>query len=142
MDDALLEIREHEGEGYRALVDYGSWRVAILRFEDGLLPGQHTSMERHLQTDEVFVLTKGAGILILGGNAREIGELTLHVMEIGKIYNIKKDAWHTLALSRDGAVLIVEDKDTGDDNSEYMSISEERRQWIAEAVRGQVVPGD
>jgi hypothetical protein len=137
MDESLLEIRDHQGQGYQPLVDHGDWRVAILRFEDGLMPGYHTSMERHLETDEVFVLTKGQGTLVLGGNTSQINALTVQAMEIGKIYNIKKNAWHTLALSPDGSVVIVENRNTTVHNSEYRELSEEQRQWIADAVRAQ-----
>jgi hypothetical protein len=136
MDTAVLEIREHEGEGYKALIDYGSWRVAILRFQDGLLPEQQT-MERHMETDEVFVLTKGQGLLIMGGNSPAVDGLALQAMEIGKIYNIRKNAWHTVALSSDASVLIVENQDTGSHNSEYVDLSVEQRQWIQKAVRQQ-----
>ena len=132
MEEALLEIREHEGKGYRALVDYGAWRVAILRFEDGLLPEHQHSMERHLETDEVFVLTKGQGLLIVGGNEAQIGTLVVQAMEIGKIYNIRRNAWHTLSLSRDASVVIVENQDTGQNNSEYADISAEQRRRIVE----------
>src|SRR5512135_2127232 len=65
VDEKLLEIRDHEGEGYKPLVDHAGWRVAILRFQDGLLAEQQSSMEGHLETDEVFVLTKGEGTLII-----------------------------------------------------------------------------
>ncbi len=72
MDEQLLEIRDYEGEGYQPLVDFGAWRVAILRFLDGLQPERQGTMERHMETDEVFVLTKGKGMLIMGGNAAQI----------------------------------------------------------------------
>ncbi len=137
MHEGILEIHEYQGEGYKALVDYGAWRVAILRFEDGLLPERQTSMERHIETDEVFVLTKGQGALILGGNEAQVDGLALEAMEIGKIYNIKKSVWHTVALSRDASVVIVENQDTERDNSEYVELSGEQRQWIQEAIRGE-----
>ncbi len=137
MHEGILEIHEHQGEGYKALVDYGGWRVAILRFEDGLLPERQTSMERHIETDEVFVLTKGQGALILGGNGAQVDGLALEVMEIGKIYNIKKSVWHTVGLSRDASVVIVENQDTERHNSEYVELSGEQRQWIQEAIRGE-----
>ncbi len=134
MDEDVLEIRSHEGEGYKALVDFGSWRVAILRCENELLPGQQLSMERHLETDEVFMLIQGTGALILGGNGREVGPLQVHAMEIGKLYNVRKNGWHTVSLSRDASVLIVENRDTVRANSEYEAITQEQRQWIAEAA--------
>ncbi len=141
MDENLLEIRDHEGEGYKALVDFAAWRVAILRFQDGLLPEQQSTMERHLETDEVFVLTKGEGTLIIGGNDDEVGQLRLQEMEIGKIYNVRQCAWHSLVLSRDGSVLIVENRDTGEHNSEHGCISEEQRRWIMEAMQRQRAAG-
>jgi ureidoglycolate hydrolase len=117
-------------------VDYESWRVAILCFEEGPLPGSQTMMERHLETDEVFVLTKGNGSLIVGGNGPEVGELAVQVMEIGKIYNVKKCCWHTVLLSRDASVVIVENRDTVRENSEYVDTTGEQRRWIAEAYQG------
>jgi hypothetical protein len=136
MHEGILEIHEHQGEGYKALVDYGGWRVAILRFQDELLPERQTSMERHIETDEVFVLTKGQGLLLLGGNGPQVDELAVQAMEIGKIYNIKKSVWHTVALSRDASVVIVENQDTERHNSEYVDLSAEQRQWIQTAAGG------
>ncbi len=134
MDEDLLEIRWHEGEGYRPLVDYGSWRVAILRFEEGLLPEQQSSMERHMETDEVFVLTQGEGAIILGGNGSKIGSLAMQRMETGRVYNIKCGTWHTVSLSPDASVVIVENRDTARENSEYAELTVEQRHWIVGAA--------
>ncbi len=132
MDERLLEILGHEGQGYSPLVDYESWRVALLRFEEETLPGNQVSMERHLETDEVFVLLQGAGTMIVGGNGCEVGELCAAPMQIGKVYNVRRSAWHTLSLSWDGSVLIVENRDTTEDNSEYRELSREQRERIRE----------
>ncbi len=140
MDEGVLEIRSYEGEGYKPLVDYESWRVAILRFEEGLLPENQSSMERHMETDEVFVLAQGQGTLILGGNGREVAGLAAQRMEAGKIYNVKRSAWHTIWLSRDASVVIVENCNTVRENSEYKKITEEQRRWIVQAL-GEGGPG-
>ncbi len=106
----------------------------MLRFENGLLPEQQSSMERHMETDEVFVLTKGEGTLILGGNGSEPASLALQPMEIGKVYNIRCGAWHTVSLSRDAAVVITENRDTTRENSQYAELTWEQRRWIVEAI--------
>lgn len=80
-------------------------------------------MERHLETDEVFVLTRGEGTIIIGGNGAEPGNLAAQGMEIGKIYNVRKRVWHSVSLSPDAAVVIVENRDTVRENSEYAEIS-------------------
>ena len=47
MDERLLEIREYQGEGYKALIDYGDWRVALLRPSKDATPADITRVERH-----------------------------------------------------------------------------------------------
>ncbi len=132
MDESLLEIRSHEGEGYKPLVDFGSWRVAVYRTPNGPDSGSLQRMERHLETDEVFVLTKGEGTLVLGGNGHELGPLARKKMDIGTIYNVKRCTWHTVVLNREASLLIVENRDTGDHNSEQVMLLAEQKQILLE----------
>jgi ureidoglycolate hydrolase len=137
MDEMLLGIREHTGEGYLPLIDSGEWRVAVLRFLDELLPERIDSMERHLNTDEVFVLMSGRGVLILGGNGDQADEISFWVMEFGKVYNVKRYTWHTILLSLDASVLLVENKDTSRHNSEYSYLMPEQRHPLLQIARGE-----
>ncbi len=135
MEEALLEVLTYEGAGYRPVVDYGSWRVAILR-PPNVSSGESTSsMERHLQTDEVFVLTKGSAILVIGGNAREVASLEFQQMEIGVVYNVKRCAWHTVLLGAEASIIIAENRDTGDGNSERMELGAEQQRLIGEHIK-------
>lgn len=115
--ESLLEIRQYEGLGYQPIIDYGAWRVAILRYHPELEPGAIGSMQRHDETDEVFVLLEGRCILFLGDGDAEIGTIHAVDMQPLKAYNIKQRAWHTHTLSRDAVVLIVENRDTTSANS-------------------------
>ncbi len=136
MEEELLEVRTYEGAGYRPLVNYGSWRVAILRPPDQSSSDPTLSMERHLQTDEVFVLTKGKATLVIGGNEREITRLEFQQMEIGAVYNVKRCAWHTVVLSGEASMIIVENRDTNDSNSEQIMLSARQREAVqAQAAR-------
>jgi len=116
--EQMVEMRSYKGEGYQTLITYDSWRVAVLNYLDELHPANITSMERHLQTDEVFMLVKGEGVLILGGNGPQIEELIACQMEPGSVYNIRFNTWHTILMSKDASVLIVENDNTCDANSE------------------------
>ena len=107
-----LEIKEYDGEGYNRTHTYGAWCVAFLNHADRF--ENTTYLERHLLTDEVFVLLNGWAELLIG----EKGEPMQ--MEPGKIYNIKAGVWHNIHVSRDAKVLIVENSDTGKENSEYL----------------------
>ena len=137
MDETLLEIRNYHGDGYKPLIDYGAWRVAILRYLDALEPDRIDSMERHMETDEVFVLLNGRGVLIIGGNLDQVDRVQPQIMELGELYNVKREVWHTILLTHDASVLIVENKDTGDDNTEFDSLSAGHRQMILEIAENQ-----
>ena len=130
MDERLLEIRQFSGKGYQPLIDFRTWRVAILRREDTSPPGNIESMERHTQTDEVFVLLEGEATLVLGGNAAKVDGIYSQKLEPCKLYNVKQNAWHTALLSHDVSILLVENCDTGVENTEYCDLSEEQRQAI------------
>lgn len=134
-DESLLEIRSYDGSGYQPLIDFGEWRVAILRYLDDIRPDRIDSMERHTQTDEVFILLRGRGLLIMGGNNEQVGEIHWQKMETEKIYNVKQHAWHTILLSRDATVLLVENRDTGNENSEYSRLPPEQRRLILELAK-------
>jgi mannose-6-phosphate isomerase-like protein (cupin superfamily) len=135
MDESLLEIREHNGEGYKPLIDYGEWRVAVLNYLEDLQPDRIKTMERHTETDEVFVLLSGRGVLILGGNRSQVDMILPQRMEAGKIYDVKRNTWHTILLSREASVLLVENKDTGRHNSEYAELTTKLRRSIIETAQ-------
>jgi ureidoglycolate hydrolase len=126
----LIQIHDYTGDGYQPLVTSSNWRVAKLNFLESLLPARIEDMERHLLTDEVFVLLKGRGVLILGSNTAQVDKLTYYEMEFGKIYNVAVNTWHTILLSRDASVLIVENSDTGEDNSETLMLNDRLRKQI------------
>jgi ureidoglycolate hydrolase len=130
MGEELLEIREYTGEGFKPLISFGTWRVAVLNFIEDLHPMKIDTLERHPETDEVFVLTRGQGILFLGEGKSRVANLYPMVMEVGKIYNVKPHTWHTIVLSRDASVIIVENNDTDKNKSEYISLEPEQRHFI------------
>jgi ureidoglycolate hydrolase len=92
-------------------------------------------MERHTETDEVFVLLHGRGVLIIGGNDDQVDSVQPQAMELGELYNVKRNAWHTILLSHDASVLIVENNDTGDHNTEFNDLTSDHRQLILEIAQ-------
>jgi mannose-6-phosphate isomerase-like protein (cupin superfamily) len=129
-DDRLIEIKRFQGEGYRPLVTHAGWRVAVLNYLAELHPTHIAEMERHLATDEVFVLVKGRGVLILGGNKARAEGLMDVEMETGTVYNIRMSTWHGILMSSDASVVIVENDDTCDANSEKCALDEGLRKQI------------
>ena len=61
-----LEIAEHSGGEYKRLVDGPKWTVAALGHSERFDPRTPIRLERHLLTDETFVLLSGTATLLLG----------------------------------------------------------------------------
>jgi hypothetical protein len=132
VSEKLLEVRDHDKEGYRPLIDHGAWRVAILNYSDALRVENLTNMQRHNETDEVFVLLRGRCILFLGEGTDAVTTVHATDMRPCKLYNVKKAVWHTHTLSRNAMVLIVENRDTTLENSPFCSLSDAQRRTIME----------
>ena len=135
MDEKMLEIREYTGPGYQPVIDFSAWRVAILNYLDDIHPEKIDSLERHNETDEVFVLIKGQGILFLGEGELQVKDIFPQVLEPFKMYNVKRNVWHTVVLSRDGSVLIVENRNTSKDNSDYFPLNSEQKSLIVKVAQ-------
>jgi mannose-6-phosphate isomerase-like protein (cupin superfamily) len=135
MDKNVLDIQFFDGIGYKPLIDFNDWRVAILRYIDELQPDRIEQMERHVETDEVFVLLQGRGTLLLGGNGPALDGVHPQPMEPGKLYNVKRNAWHSVLLSKDASVLLVENRDTARENSEYAQLTADQRKIVVEIAQ-------
>ena len=132
IDEHLLEIRGHDGTGFQPLIDYDKWRVAILRYRDDMVPERIFAMQRHVDTDEVFVLLEGHCILFLAEGKNTIKSITAVDMVPRKLYNVKRGVWHSHTLSHDASVLIVENSDTTIKNSPKMLLNDAQRRRIVD----------
>ena len=132
ISEDLLAVKEYQDEGYQPLVSYQNWRVAVLNYCAELLPENIDSMQRHDQTDEVFVLLQGRCILFLGEGEEEITDIYAHDLQPGKVYNVKRSTWHTHTLSEDASVLIVENDDTAEENSPEKKLTSQQQKKLVE----------
>ena len=128
----LLEIHDCKGTGYQTLIDYDKWRIAIMRYCDELLPERIFAMQRHNETDEVFVLLEGRCILFIGEGKDAIESIIGIDLEPRKIYNIKRGVWHSHTLNNDASVLIVENRDTTAQNSPKKLLNDNQRRRISD----------
>lgn len=130
ISENLLEIREHKLSGYKPLVDYANWRVAILNYSDDLRSENISTVQRHNETDEVFVLLRGRCILFLGEGDQTVTAIHGQEMMPHTLYNVKKKVWHSHTLSEDAMVLVVENLDTTYDNSPFCPLTQDQQDFI------------
>jgi ureidoglycolate hydrolase len=135
IEETLLKVDTFEGIGYQPVVDYESWRVAFLRYHPELLPENITQMQRHDETDEVFVLLEGQCILLIGEGKDEIEGVHTVDMQPFLIYNVKRGCWHSHTLSKDARILIVENRETSDNNSPKINLSQQHCEFIIKETR-------
>jgi hypothetical protein len=116
-----LEVHEWNEVGYKPLVFSHDWMVSILNWEPIFDLEKVGEVERHNQTDEVFILTKGKAVLFtIDDQGMQIEE-----MKLGVVYNVCKGAWHTLISTHDASWIIVENRDTHLNDCEFRHLRAE-----------------
>ena len=112
----MIKVGTHSGEGFKVMVESGEWKIGMLRCNErfsGL-----GEMERHMLTDEVFILVSGSATLYTDGEALQ--------MEVGLVYTVPAGVWHHIVVSRDASVVVVENRNTSIENTEkkYFDVQE------------------
>lgn len=129
-----LDILEYRGAGYSRLLSGAKWTVAALNYAERFDEKNIVELERHILTDESFVLLAGEATLLVGENADCVK------MEPLKTYNVRAGAWHNIFVSRDARVLVVENADTSKDNTDYLDLAT-RRVFRKSPEFEEVLPG-
>jgi mannose-6-phosphate isomerase-like protein (cupin superfamily) len=119
-----LETYTWDAMGYSPLVFSDGWQVALLNWEPTFEPANLGEVERHLETDEVFVLLRGRAVLFTWTDAGEVG---LADMVPGMVYNVRAGVWHNLLSTKDAAWVIVENRDTHVHDTHLRQMTEEEQ---------------
>ena len=115
-----VEVLDWEGQGFRPLVKFGNWLVALMNWEQRFDLAGVGDVERHTGTDEVFVLTHGRSVLFIATE----NEIQAFDMEPGVVYNVTKGTWHSVIGTKETTWLIVESNDTSSENTDHRHLDE------------------
>ena len=130
----LVQIEKSDKTGYWRAVEFESWTSAFITYCDDLDIKNLSRSERHRKTDEVFCLLSGCAYLIISGGGEEpLENAEVITMEQGVMYNVKKDVWHQIVVSRDASVLIVEN--ATDHQTERLPLSQKAVDYVKGLVR-------
>ena len=113
----MIEVTAHTAEGFKVMAECGDWKVGMLRYSERF--SRLGEMERHLLTDEVFVLVSGKATLYTESEAVE--------MEQGPVYTVPVGVWHHIVVSEDANVIVVENRNTSIENTEKRYFEQEER---------------
>lgn len=114
-----LEILNSEENGYVMLTKCNGWRIGTVNYCSEI-GGTPKKRERHLNTDEAFILSCGKAWLYIG---EEMHKIQLFP---GRVYNVKKNVWHSVIMEEDSKIFVIEDADTGDENTERIYFGGEK----------------
>lgn len=124
----ILEIHETEQKGFQPLVTFQTWRVAMMTDLQGEPSEKLCRLQRHMKTDEVFILLQGKCILFLADGEDQIEHQFAEDLKLFRVYNVKQGVWHSHILSKDAKIIIVENADTSPNNSQYLQLSDSQRE--------------
>ncbi len=133
----LLEIGRSFEPTYQPVLDFDGWRIAMLRHFDVVDPQAFGRVERHRNTNEVFILTTGQADLIVCDGEAEPSSPQVLSMEAHVAYNIRRSVWHHVVMSPQAHIVLFERSETSSKNTDYAELSFE----IVGALRRQFVVG-
>ncbi len=124
----MLEEIDIQGQGFQPLKDHGFWRIAQLSYDPGVNALDClASLGRHFETEEAFLLLQGEAVMLTAGSQDQPGRFEAVKLVSGKIYVVQRKQWHAAVLKPGSRLLIVENRDTGAENSESHPLSAEEK---------------
>lgn len=134
-----MELQEFEfaGAGMTRVYENEKWMVGIKNWKPANDITGIDCLERHNQTDELFVLLAGACTLLTATEKREGGlEIKATAMEPNKVYNIPRSLWHNTVTTQDTKLILVEDSSTEAANSDVLPLGAEQIAVVRKLVAG------
>lgn len=104
----MIQKFDFKCEDFKVLMQYEGWKIGFLRFSERF--SKFDRLEKHLETDEAFVLLDGSAVIYTENEKIQMQKCTL--------YNIPKGVWHHITVSEDATVMVVENSNTCKDNTE------------------------
>jgi len=125
MNQNKISSESFEGEGLKRIVESGTWFVGIKNWKPANDAAQFDVMERHMETDEVFVLLEGGCTLLVDHSENDsCSDIRCIAMEKNRVYCIHPGVWHNTITSRDAKLILMENRNTSMDNSEVQTLGE------------------
>lgn len=128
--EELIHVTRYEGEGIGGYVPSGEFLVSILNHLPRLCPEKTVSMQKHIRSDECFVLLQGRAMLFLADGEDAPDRIEAVELEPGTICTVPKNVWHSPVMTPDARILLVENRDTTDENSPRVPLTKAQQERV------------
>ena len=112
-----------EGEGMTRVFENEKWMVGIKNWKPMNDIANINCLERHNQTDELFILLAGSCTLLYANETENGLQIDAVKMEPLKVYNIPRSLWHNTVTRHDTKLALIEDSSTGSANSDNLDLT-------------------
>ena len=132
-----MEILKYafEGEGLTRVFENEKWMVGIKNWKPMNDIANINNMERHNESDELFILLNGRCTLLFANETADGLDIQAVEMEPMKVYNIPKTLWHNTVTQKDTKLALIEDSSTGSANSDNLDLTEAQIAKVRELVK-------
>jgi ureidoglycolate hydrolase len=122
----LMIVGESFEQTYKPVLEFDGWKVAMLRYFNAVERNNFYRVERHWNTNEIFILTDGEANLIVCDGEDNPKEIYVFPMKQNVAYDIQKSVWHHVVMSKDAHIILIERSETGLDTTDYFVLPLER----------------
>lgn len=121
----MMKIQSYEfsGQGMSRVYENEKWTVGVKNWKPMNDISGIDRLERHNETDELFVLLQGKCTLVFANDNHDGIMIDYVRMEPFKVYNIPKALWHNTITEQNTKLLLIEDSSTSSQNSNEMMLS-------------------
>ena len=118
-----IDVKEFSGEGMSRVYENPKWMVGIKNWKPANDITGIDCLERHNETDELFVLLAGHCTLLYANETASGLAIEAVEMEPFKVYNIPARLWHHTVTQKNTKLALIEDSATGMNNSEVRPLT-------------------
>ena len=119
----MVQERMASRPGFELVCNNESFKCAFVTLSDQYAYGKITTMKRHNESDEVFVLVKGRATLVTGDVDKQ--EYIKTELKQGSSYCVEAQTWHYLAVSEDALVFVTENSRVSAENTDAVGVEEQ-----------------
>lgn len=112
-----------DGEGLKRVYENDKWMVGIKNWKPANDAANIDCLERHNETDELFILLAGSCALLSAVETPGSGlSMKVTFMEPLKVYNVPRSLWHNTVTDKNTKLILVEDSATSSKNSDVLPL--------------------
>ncbi|MGN8646291.1 cupin domain-containing protein [Gracilibacillus sp. HCP3S3_G5_1] len=130
----IIEQYAFNEEGMQKVYSNNDWMVGLKNWKPSNDIDGFNSLEKHNETDELFVLLEGGCNLVFGEESAGDWQFGNVRMEQGKVYNIPKGLWHNTITTKDAKLVLIEAPNTSMENSEIIELKGKQIEKLKELI--------